>query len=152
MPHFITCGRGKGLVTFFSAEFHIEYEIINPLYQIAKLTSDELDIINVYRSNNAGSTFTEDLQDLLEDPNNKTTIVCGDLNFCAKKHPTHPIKLFLEKENFVQLVNDPTHIEGGVLDHVYVKCKGSKTLDDIQTKMKGCYYSDHDKNVIFIKR
>ena len=36
--------------------------------------------------------------------------------FLCKKNPTHPIQLFLEKENVVQLVNDPTHIEGGVLD------------------------------------
>ena len=149
--HFITSGRGKGIVTYFSTDFHIKDEIINPLYQIAKLTSENLDIINVYRTISAGNTFTADLQDLIDDPVNKTTILCGDLNFCIKKHPAHPIKLFLEEHHFVQLVENPTHIDGGVLDHVYVKCTGANTLSDVQTKMKGCYYSDHDKNVILVK-
>ena len=79
----------------------------------------------------------------------KTTLLCGDLNFCVNKHPTHPIKVFLEKLKFVQLIEKPTHIDGGVLDHVYLLRKEPQTLE---TKMKGCYYSDHDKNVILFEK
>ena len=151
MSHFITCGRGKGVVTYFPPEFHVEDEISNPLYQITKLISPKLDILNVYRSNNAGSTFNEDLIYILQGPINKTTVLCGDLNFCARKQPNHPVKLLLEKEQFIQLVIDPTHIDGGVIDHVYVLCVEAKNISDVETKIKGCYYSDHDKNVILIK-
>ena len=59
--HFITCGRGKGIVTYFSQEFQVENDISNPLYQITKITSEKLDVLNVYRSSNAGDTFIKDL-------------------------------------------------------------------------------------------
>jgi hypothetical protein len=60
MSRFISCGRGKGLVTYFPPEFQVEYVISYQLYQITKLISPKLDILNVYRSNNAGSTFNEE--------------------------------------------------------------------------------------------
>jgi hypothetical protein len=110
-----------------------------------------LDLINVYRSSNAADTFINDLQDLLTVNIYKTTVLCGDLNFCVRKHPRHPIKVFLEKQHFVQLVEQPTHIDGGILDHIYILFKDPKSINDFETKMKGCYYSDHDKNVLFMK-
>jgi hypothetical protein len=146
LSNFVTCGRGKGIATYFTSEFKVEDIISNPQYQITKITSADMDILNVYRSNNASSTFIDDLRDMLTEIIVKTTILCGDLNFCANKHPQHPIKAFLEKLKFVQLIEKPTHI---VLDHVYLLCKEPET---VETKIKGCYYSDHDKNVITFKK
>ena len=142
LSNFVTCGRGKGIATYFTTEFKVEAIISNPQYQVTKITSADMDILNVYRSSNASSTFIEDLKDMLRENIVKTTLLCGDLNFCANKHPRHPIKVFLEKLKFVQLIEKPSHIDGGVLDHVYLLCKEPRT---VETKMKGCYYSDHDK-------
>ena len=149
LSNFFPCGRGKGIATYFTSEFEVENIISNPLYQVTKITSPDMDILNVYRSNNASSTFIEDLKDMLTENIDKTTLLCGDLNFCANKHPKHPIKVFLEKLKFVQLIEKPTHIDGGVLDHVYLLCKEPQR---VHTKMKGCYYSDHDKNVILFEK
>ena len=149
--HFVTCGRGKGIVTYFPDKYQVENYINNPMYQITKITSEKMDILNVYRSSNAGDTFIKDLQDLLTDSIEKTTILCGDFNFCIKKHPRHPIKEFLGKKGFVQSVQQSTHIDGGVLDHVYILCKEPMEIRNVETKLKGCYYSDHDKNITIFK-
>ena len=149
--HFITCGRGKGIVTYFTLEFIVEDQICNPQYQITKISSPKLDVLNVYRSGNAGDSFIHDLNHLLSSQINKTTILCGDLNFCVKKHPRHPIKLFLEKLHFIQIVEQPTHIDGGVLDHIYILCNTPHEMSTFETRIKGCYYSDHDKNLICLK-
>ena len=42
----------------------------------------------------------------------------------------------------MQIVNSATHIEGGILDHVYINANESEIFWDIEKFPK--YYSDHD--------
>ena len=49
----------------------------------------------------------------------------------------------MQKKGFAQLVNKATHIEGGLIDHVYLKtCKDYQYSWSIEDFPK--YYSDHD--------
>ena len=41
---------------------------------------------------------------------------------------------------FKQMVSEPTHDSGTIIDHVYV----SQTVNTMQTDVTDCYYSDHD--------
>ena len=43
-------------------------------------------------------------------------------------------------QDFKQMVNNPTHDSGTIIDHVYV----SHTVNTIQTDVTDCYYSDYD--------
>ena len=49
----------------------------------------------------------------------------------------------MEGKSFCQIVNQATHIEGGHLDHAYIRNGGHfEKVPDIQLTPK--YYSDHD--------
>ena len=81
----------------------------------------------------------------------KTTIVCGDFNYCHSSQIHHPVHIFFTERNFIQLVTEATHRGGRQLDHSYVYCLEPYSLNDFATKTIGCYYSDHDKVVTLIK-
>ena len=46
------------------------------------------------------------------------------------------------------MVNEPTHREGQSLDHMYVFLKDQSL--QIECKVKGVYYSDHDQLTFII--
>ena len=46
LSNFVTCGRGKGIATYFTSEFEVENIISNPLYQVTKITSPDMDILH----------------------------------------------------------------------------------------------------------
>ena len=56
----------------------------------------------------------------------------------------------LSELKFVQKVKKATHEEGRIIDHVYVL----KMLDnnfEVEVKVEGCYFSDHDKVTTVLK-
>ena len=73
----------------------------------------------------------------------KTTIVGGDMNICILSSPDNDLTKQMQRKGFLQLVKKATHIEGGLIDHVYVRanrnCKYSWIVEDFPK-----YYSDHD--------
>ena len=135
-------GRGKGLASYFNNKFKHSEDISSEGISITKLTSDELDVIGIYKSKEGNMM---DIKSMLEDLINeeKTTIIGGDLNVCVLKQPTNYITKGLEENGFRQIVTKATHIEGGLIDHVYIKQGPSKkftwVLEDFPK-----YYSDHD--------
>ena len=73
----------------------------------------------------------------------KTTVIGGDLNICVLAHPRNYVTQSLREMGFKQLVTRSTHIEGGLLDHVYLyEGKNNKVAHIIEEFPK--YYSDHD--------
>ena len=146
--HFNSLGRGKGLATFFPDEFTVEESVEDPNFQISKIVSSKMSIINVYRSEKASDNFLKELDKLLRF--DKTTIVCGDFNYCHSSQIHHPVHIFFTERNFIQLVTEATHREGRLLDHSYVYCVEPFSPNDFATKTHGCYYSDHDKVVTLI--
>ena len=136
-------GRGKGMATYFKEkDFKHEVNINQDGISLTKITSSDLDIIGVYRSQNGNvMDIITELQNLLT--KEKTTVIGGDLNLCVLKHPQNYITTTLEKEGFKQLVTAATHIEGGAIDHIYLSVGGNNRFEwDLELCPK--YYSDHD--------
>ena len=100
-----------------------------------------------YSDNSSLEAFTSQVLDCLN--LEKTVIVLGDMNVDLKKHPMNSLTKSLTNIGFQQLVLSPTHILGGLLDHVYAYCKTSAkcTLSQIHP----LYYSDHDAVCFFLK-
>ena len=110
--------------------------------RLTKMTSEKLDVIGIYRSKEGNlMNLISYLEDLINDE--KTTILGGDMNICLLKKPNNYATEGLTKIGFKQIVTKATHIEGGLIDHVYIKegpsMKFSWVLEDFPK-----YYSDHD--------
>ena len=117
-------------------------DISNPQFQMSRIVSQNLSVINVYRSNNADDNFLKALKTLISFE--RTLIICGDFNFCMKEQEFHPIHEYLTGLNFVQLVEEATQIEGRTLDHVYLFLEKPNDPSNFECKVEGCYFSDHD--------
>ena len=68
-------------------------------------------------------------------------LVIGDFNFCYLAKTSSPTKSFLEKESYNQLVREPTHIEGHLLDQAYLHDIEGKLEIYLETQSK--YFTDH---------
>ena len=73
-------------------------------------------------------------------------IILGDFNINAfsKNH-----NLCEVLSDFKQIVKEPTHIAGGLLDHVYIKNQLLETFQ-VQTQLRYINYTDHDAVVIHL--
>ena len=113
------------------------------------LTYGAFDLISVYRYADSSSleAFTREVSDCLN--LNKTVIVLGDMNVDLKKHPMNKLTKSLTDIGFQQIVLSPTHIMGGILDHVYAYCKTSAKCTLF--KIHPLYYSDHDAVSFFLE-
>ena len=96
--HFNSVGRGKGIATYFREGFFVQEDVVQPNYQMTKISSVEIEIINVYRSSNAPVSFLDDLQKLIncESP----THIIGDFNICYKSERDNKIIKKLEEMGF----------------------------------------------------
>ena len=136
-------GRGKGMTSYFKEkDFKHELNINHDGFSLSKITSSDLDIIGVYRSQNGNvMEIVTELQNLVN--KEKTTVIGGDFNLCVLKHPKNYITASLEEEGFQQLVRAATHIEGGAIDHIYINY-GAKNKFEWDLEYFPKYYSDHD--------
>ena len=137
-------GRGKGIATYFRPDiFQHCADVKENNFQLTKLTSQSLDVISVYRSQEGKISELENhLLNLLD--MEKTTLICGDFNVCFKANRNNKIIHTLEEFGFKQLVQEETHIKGGLIDHVYLR-----QIDDqvcVDCSLYSPYYCamDHD--------
>ena len=129
--------------------FAVEKSVSDSQFQMTKIVSSSLAIINLYRSNNARENFLKALEDLIDF--GRTLIITGDFNYCNKSEQKHPVHCFFKERKFVQLVKEATHSEGRLLDHSYVFSIKPFIESDYEAKSFGCYYSDHDKVITSVK-
>ena len=115
-----------------------------------RISLDSIDTINVYRSSDKSLVETSKMIHSLIDVN-KPTLVSGDFNVCLRKNPSNEISKNLKECGFQQMVTQATHVEGGLIDHLYWLDK-----DNIWEKPSlehYCpYYSDHDALLVTLKR
>ena len=114
-------GRGKGVAAYCRKDiFRHEIDIKRENMQISKYSSDNLDIIVIYRSQQGSY---DDLNQIIEEikTEEKPHLVLGDLNFCYLDNPNNPTRKYLENQRFAQIITNPTHIEGNLLDQAYLK-------------------------------
>ena len=136
--HNNSVGRGRGISTFFTDAFYWICDISESHYQMTKITSGELDIINVYRSDRANTkSFIQDLLSLITFDK---TLIVGDFNLCFKSEANHSI--FKSLRGFYQLVKFPTHRHGRIIDLAFYS--SSKEQCPYEVEQLSSFFSDHD--------
>ena len=137
-------GGGRGIATYFDDTFEVTDSVTLPSCQITKISSSEIDVINVYRSNDCDLKEFEPMIFKMMDVNDhsKKVLICGDFNICYTEGTSNRfVKKIVSECNFKQLVMNPTHDKGNTIDHVYV----SPALHGRVEVEKTClYFSDHD--------
>ena len=134
-------GRGKGITTFYQKEFVWKKDVTKANYQITKVLSEEIDIINIYRSSGAENiNFVEDLCGLVT--SGKQTIILGDFNLCFASENSNQVFQALKSMGFQQLVKHPTHIEGRLIDLVFFFSPDPSAYFDVQQQAH--WFTDHD--------
>ena len=141
--HNNSIGPGKGLALYYKSEiFKPGPEIKEEKMQISKIESEEVDVIIVYRSEQGNLTdLVEHLKKLINLEVN--TVVTGDFNLCYVANKHNKVTKYLENDGFSQLMNEPTHIKGRHIDHLYFR-QGSKPVQIASIYRYSPYYSDHD--------
>ena len=72
----------------------------------------------------------------------RKTFILGDFNFDILSAESNLIFTELNNWNFRQLIQYPTHILGGLIDHCYMSDNVDPSL--VTVKQKSVYYTDHD--------
>ena len=135
-------GRGKGIAVYFNHQFLHVKNIDADGFTISKLSSKNADVIGIYKSRDGDSRdLMTQLDNLITE--NKTTIIGGDFNVCVLRCPNNLITERLQEKKFQQVVKQATHIEGGLLDHVYIKQIEDREYS-LEIELSPKYYSDHD--------
>ena len=82
--------------------------------------------------------------------NFKKTVIVGDFNCSALKNKKDTIVKDIEDSGFTQVVQLPTQVQGGLIDHIYV----SHLIEPnhFQVRQKPVYYTDHDILEIMIEQ
>ena len=109
---------------------------------IVKLERTDVAVIGIYRSQEGNIS---DLIDMISElvPEDKLCVIGGDLNINILKNPNNSLTTNLMKNGFEQIVKIGTHIEGGLIDHIYIKHGREKAFSWALEHFPK-YYSDHD--------
>ena len=141
-----TPARGKGVGVYFKNDAVID-TCEEELYQLVKYKAPRITVFCLYVSK--GCNFHHLVQTLKNfDFNNKDENTCltGDLNFDANCN--NELSRYLSRSGFVQMVGRATHLDGNILDQVYVPEKISRL---IEIKHHHVYFSDHDGLLVKFK-
>ena len=136
-------GRGSGVATYFDDTFDVTDSVNTEICQITKISSNDIDVINVYRSKECNvEEFKLMIFKMIDKDTFRNVLICGDVNVHFKDGTSNSfVRKIIDEYKFEQLVMDATHNGGNTLDHVYV----SPALQGRVTVEKACiYYSDHD--------
>jgi len=110
---FTSVGPGKGLAVSVKKGLRRPggvHKFSDANIQLTKIGMEEMEIINIYRSQEEPlPSAALHLRNLI-DPE-QDSLVIGDINICATK--SNPLRNYLEGVGFQQLVTLPTHIHGG---------------------------------------
>ena len=106
------------------------------------LESQDSVIIGVYRSNDGNiKELLKNISMLIMEE--KFVVIGGDFNINITNSPNNYLIKELIKMGFAQIVKKATHIEGGLIDHIYVRQGRNKKYAWIVEQFPK-YYSDHD--------
>ena len=145
--HLNSQGRGKGLAIYFKKDiFKHETDVKKPNLQMSKMSTEQVDVIVVYRSQNENfKSVKNHIETMINF--NKTTIIVGDLNYCHKSDKNELSEYFKEKL-FEQQVKNATHIQGGVLDQV--QFRSTKNQSKIIVDLCPTYYTYDDHDIVTV--
>ena len=148
--HLNSNGKGKGIAIYFKRSiFQHECDIKRENMQLTKFNSSELDIIVVYRSQQGNQKALNDAIDSLTN-HKKPELIIGDFNFCYLDKSPSAVKQHLKGNHFKQLINEPTHIEGNLLDQAHLRdVKGAlQCTAEVHSK----YFTDHKALALIVTK
>ena len=132
-------GRGKGCCVYYDNDQCLRNinKFISQKFQIISgIYKNCAQIFVLYISKGADFDLIVNTMKNMMIPGPK--IVIGDFNYESTKH--NALTLFLNSKGLIQIVNRPTHIEGGIIDHCYVE---KNMMNAIKIDYIYPYYSDH---------
>ena len=141
---FATEGRGKGCAVYHP--IHLEKPLAfigNSFQMVSWVTKNDFQIFFLYVSQ--GAPYLDIVQEIKKRklPGYQPFIL-GDFNF--QSNSKNDLTSFFKELSLINLIEGPTHKEGGSIDHVYVPLA---LKDSILTDTSFKYYTDHA--AIFVK-
>ena len=140
-------GRGCGITIYYKEyKFHHSQDITEDRIQLTKLIGDQIELIVVYKApSGKDSELARHLEGII---NPKTsTLICGDFNMCYIEQRRNMSTSYLLSQNFKQLINEATHINGGHIDHIYLKT--SKAIS-VTTELYSPYFTAKDHDALLV--
>jgi ATP-dependent DNA helicase PIF1 len=117
--------------------------ITNAAFQMLCLHFTDFEVLAAYRSPSYNTrsekeAFVEALKEQLD--GQKTTFILGDMN----EEPTDDSIIYsaLSNVGFQQVVKQPTHMGGRILDHIYIPQQTQSIVSE--AIVYPCHFSDHD--------
>ena len=133
-------GKGKGIGTYFKEQIlKIEEIAVKEKFQMMKCKHESVDIICIYRSN--GGYSVEILIELSKLINTENVT-------CYNENRTNRLIQGLITMGFTQLIHEPSHIQGRLIDHAYFLDPSNKKIPIVHRYSP--YYTDHDSVCITI--
>ena len=134
-------GKGKGIATYYRKDkFRHVANIKKTNIQMSKFSSDVLDVVVLYRSQEGNKQEMNQLIKQLENVH-IPLLVIGDFNFPYMEEGANSTKQLFTANKYSQLIREPTHIEGNIIDQAYFRDETG--LMEITTETQTKYYSDH---------
>jgi exonuclease III len=125
-------------------------KLITEHCSIIKASFSQFDVINVYRfsKDTEIKLFTEDILPFLDQT--KTQVIVGDMNINLMQNPRNIFTKSLELRGFQHIVDRPTHVLGGLIDHVYF-CSPKTDHSCTLYKYHTVFWSDHTCQAVILK-
>ena len=79
----------------------------------------------------------------------RATLIVGDINICYEKQREDKNIMFLEANNFEQLVKGATHFLGGHIDHAHFKDPEVK-FENVKLEQYSPYYTARDHDALLV--
>ena len=80
----------------------------------------------------------------------KPELIVGDFNFCHISNTPNPTRKYLQEHKFNQLVREPTHIEGNLLDQALMR--DERGINEYSVELHSKYYTDHKAVAIMVNK
>ena len=131
-------GCDKGVATYFCGDFQISGCVNTSLYQMSRVSDGNIDIINIYLSKGANKNeFLRDLGNLAK--RSKNCFIVGDFNIDFLRNSNEQIIKTITSKGFIQKITTPTHLRGGLIDHIYM----NNPDFEIETYLDYPFFTDH---------
>ena len=149
---FCNVGNGKGVAAYSDGTFSCVEKVIEKTYQVIKYRTCfthftdkrvDVDIVGIYRSSR-NPKDAELLSHLKRMVNyGQICIISGDFNINYRKEQENSFIKELLRMKFVQLVDVPTHRDGGTIDQIFLY--RPNVFEDVLIKWDvfAPFYSDH---------
>ena len=141
--YFANFGNGKGVAGYSKLELVSQPETFSSeSYSAIMLKTSQFHIIFLYLSQNYNKENLAIMLDKWIEADVPTAVI-GDINENLNKlSKSTKFEKLMKEKGFNQLIKEPTHETGSIIDHIYVNhVMASK---QVFTHVDAAYYSDHD--------